>query len=291
MYVVAGVSGNTGKVAAETLLGQGARVRVLVRDAQKGEPWRARGAEVALAGLDDERALGAALTGASGAYLLLPPNYASSALLSDNEARTRVLGAAIAASGVPHVVLLSSIGAQHATGNGPIASLHVAERELPKAAPKARFTFVRAAYFAENVGSVLGVAKADGVLPAMFDPTARIPMVATADIGRVAARALVEGPPASATSVIELAGPRETSFDELAAAAGAALGKDVRAVHVPRAAVKGALVSAGLSDDLAGLYDEMTAGIDAGIVAFEGGAARHVRGAVDPRDVVRALLG
>ena len=42
MYVVAGVSGHTGKVAAETLLAQGKSVRVLVRDPAKGEPWRAR---------------------------------------------------------------------------------------------------------------------------------------------------------------------------------------------------------------------------------------------------------
>ena len=76
-YVVAGVSGNTGRVAAQVLLDAGERVRVVVRDAAKGEAWRAKGAEVAVADLGDASALAAALSGAKGAYLLLPPNMAS----------------------------------------------------------------------------------------------------------------------------------------------------------------------------------------------------------------------
>ena len=50
-YVIAGVSGNTGSVAAAALLDAGAKVRVVVRDAAKGAPWKARGAEVAVADL------------------------------------------------------------------------------------------------------------------------------------------------------------------------------------------------------------------------------------------------
>src|SRR5262245_15999011 len=74
MYVIAGVTGNTGSVAALTLLAAKQPVRVIVRDAAKGEPWKARGAEVAVASLDDRAALTRALTGATGAYLLLPPS-------------------------------------------------------------------------------------------------------------------------------------------------------------------------------------------------------------------------
>src|SRR5580704_14590954 len=73
MFAVAGVSGHTGRVVAETLLGQNKPVRVIVRDAAKGEDWKKRGAEVGLADLDDADALTQALRGASGAYLLLPP--------------------------------------------------------------------------------------------------------------------------------------------------------------------------------------------------------------------------
>ena len=49
MFAVAGVNGHTGKVVAETLLAQSVPVRVIVRDAKKGEAWKAKGAEVAIA--------------------------------------------------------------------------------------------------------------------------------------------------------------------------------------------------------------------------------------------------
>jgi uncharacterized protein YbjT (DUF2867 family) len=77
MFVVAGVTGNTGKVVAETLLAQKKPVRVLVRDEAKGAEWKRRGAEVVVAELDDAAALDRAFAGATGAYFLLPSLYAS----------------------------------------------------------------------------------------------------------------------------------------------------------------------------------------------------------------------
>lgn len=46
MYVVTGVTGNTGSVVAKALLDAGKQVRVVVRDAAKGKPFADRGAEV-----------------------------------------------------------------------------------------------------------------------------------------------------------------------------------------------------------------------------------------------------
>ena len=93
------------------------------------------------------------------------------------------------------------------------------------------------------------------------------------------------------TAIIELAGPREVSYDDLAAELSTILGKKVATVHVPRAGVKGALMQAGLGEDLAGLYDEMTAGVDAGLVAYEQQGARSQRGTIEPREVLTQLAG
>src|SRR5216683_397932 len=49
MFVVLGATGNTGSVAASTLLAQGKSVRVVVHNAAKGEAWKAKGADVAVA--------------------------------------------------------------------------------------------------------------------------------------------------------------------------------------------------------------------------------------------------
>jgi uncharacterized protein YbjT (DUF2867 family) len=130
MFAVAGVTGHTGRATAEGLLQHGERVRVIVREPAKGEPWKARGAEVALASLDDAVALTRALTGARGAYLLVPPAYGAPDLLGAQRVVTQALAAAVRQSDVGHVVFLSSIGAQHASGVGPVRSLHVSEQAV-----------------------------------------------------------------------------------------------------------------------------------------------------------------
>src|SRR5690349_6425184 len=212
MYAIAGVSGNTGNVVADTLLAQGKKVRVIVRDAAKGEPWKARGAEVAVAALEDTAALTRALAGVEGAYLLVPPRMGSSAPLEENRTVVTSLAAAVKAAKVPHVVLLSSIGAQHATGTAPVQSVHHAEEAL--AATGTALTAVRAAYFIENWASTLGML-AQGVVPTFLPADLAIPMVATKDIGRTAAAALIEG--GRGRQVIELSGPREYSSRDVAA--------------------------------------------------------------------------
>ena len=57
MFVVFGATGNTGSVAATTLLAQGKSVRVVVHSAAKGEAWKAKGADAIIADLEDRVAL------------------------------------------------------------------------------------------------------------------------------------------------------------------------------------------------------------------------------------------
>lgn len=288
IYAVAGVSGHTGSVVAETLLAQGKAVRVIVRDAAKGEPWKARGAEVAVAAVEDAAALTRALTGVAGAYLLLPPDMVSTTPLEDNAKRTQALATAIRASRVPHVVLLSSIGAQHATGTGPIRALHVAEQEIAKTGTA--LTALRPAYFQENWGSSLGML-AQGVLPAFVPVDLAFPQVATRDIGRTAAAALVEGIPAAGkTQIIELSGPRDYSAADVAAALTSITGRTVAAQSGPLEAVVPTFTSFGISAPMAELYREMYEGIINGRVAHEGGTARALRGSVGIDVTLRAML-
>lgn len=275
MYAIAGVTGHTGSVVAETLLSQGEPVRVVVRDAAKGDRWRARGAEVAVADLSDTEALTAALRGVDGAYLLIPPRVDLPDPLEHNRGVIGSIAGAVRAAKVPHVVLLSSAGAQHAAGTGPIVSLHLAEEELAKTG--AALTAVRAAYFVENWGAVLG-ALAQGVLPTFLPADVAVPMVATADIGRVAARALVEG--GTGRRVIELAGPRDYAPADLARSLG------VVAQEAPLDAVVPTFTSLGFSRGVAELFRELFAAIASGHVAF---TAQPTRGTVEAEAVLREL--
>jgi uncharacterized protein YbjT (DUF2867 family) len=285
MYAVAGATGNTGSVVARTLLDRGHAVRAIVRNPAAATGLAARGATVATASLDDPDQLARALEGMTGAYLLLPPSPTSRDLIRDGRRLAESLARAVTAARVPHVVLLSSIASQHAAGTGPIVTMHHAERAL--AATGAAVTFVRAAYFVDNVASLVPLARAEGVLPALFATDQRIAMVSTRDIGRVAAEALLA--PATGRRVIELAGPRDASFDDLASVLGELLRREVRAVRLPSEAVVPTLVQSGLSENLAALYREMSDGIASGLVAFEG-AVPVTRGTVGLREAVAGLV-
>src|SRR5262245_57459750 len=116
MFVVLGATGNTGNVVASTLLAQGKAVRIVVRSAAKGQVLSDKGADVVVADVEDGAALERALRGAEGAYVLLPPALSSSQVRVDNDRRAKNIAAAIGAAGVGHVVMLSSIGAQHPDG-------------------------------------------------------------------------------------------------------------------------------------------------------------------------------
>ena len=284
MFVITGVTGHTGAVVADTLLTAKAPVRVVVRDAAKGEPWRARGAQVVVADVGDAAALTAALRGAQAAYLLVPPRPTAAEPLADNRAVAAAQAAAVAAARVPHVVLLSSIGAQHADGTGPIVSVNVAERVL---APVTHLTAIRAAYFMENWAGALGML-GQGVVPTFVPRGLTMPMVATKDIGATAAAALLEGPRGDVR--VELAGPRDYSADDVAAILSTLTGRAIAASDAPLDAVVPTFTSFGMSPAVAALYRELYVGVAGGRVAFEGGAHRQLRGRVDLAAVLAPLV-
>jgi uncharacterized protein YbjT (DUF2867 family) len=287
MFVIAGASGNTGSVVAGELLDAGRNVRVLVRDPAKAKALADRGAEVVTGDLFDEAALARAAAGAEGLYLLSPPDARATDFVASRRLQMEAAIRASGKAGVGHVVLLSSIGAQHHSGTGPVVSVHNAEQALR--ATGLPVTFVRAAYFMANWAAVVPAAKQDGVLPSFIPATLSIPMVSTHDIGLAAARALLDGP--RGTRIIELAGPRDLSPEDVAAAVGRVLGRSIKVVEAPLEAVVPAFTSFGISENVAGLYREMYQAIRTGKLAWEGGAAELVRGRTTVEEVLAPLLG
>ena len=281
MFVIAGVTGNTGSVVANALLAKGEKVRVLVRDEKKGEPFRARGAEVAVASLEDGGAVARAVQGAKGVYALIPPDMQTEDPLGRGKRIADVWARAL--EGAEHAVFLSSIGAQHPSGNGPIAMLHEAEQRLRK--QPVPVTFLRAAYFLENWGSVLGAARGDGVLPTFQKPDTLTPMVATRDIGETATQLLLD--PAKAHRVVELVS-EDLTATEIAAIVGKLLGRPVKPIHVAGDAIVNTLTGFGISKATAGLFREMSEGIDNGRVAWE--TKSITRGNTTAETVLRTLL-
>ncbi|MDH5738905.1 MAG: NmrA family NAD(P)-binding protein [Nitrospira sp.] len=285
MFVVVGATGNTGSAVVETLLGSKQPVRVVVRSADKGASWKAKGAEVAVASLDDVQALAKAFDGAKGVYLLVPPNYGATAWLSEQQARMDKAAEAVKKSGVSHVVFLSSVGGQLPGGTGPIRAVHYGEGKLAGAVK--HLTILRPPYFMENWAPVIGAAKAQGGLPTFIAPQAKIPMIATKDIGRIGAEQLMAG--GRGQQIVEMAGPEEYSPNDAAAALSQLLGKTVTAQLAPLSAVVPTFKSFGFSDEAAALFEEMYAGFAKGAIGYEH-PAQLVRGRVTLTDAFKAMV-
>jgi uncharacterized protein YbjT (DUF2867 family) len=285
MFVVLGATGNTGSAVVETLLSKKQPVRVIVRSADKGAGWKAKGADVAVASLDDVPVLTKAFEGAKGVYLLVPPNYGAEAWLVDQRQRMDRAAEAVQKSGVEHVVLLSSVGGHLHGGTGPIRAASYGEHALGCIAK--RLTILRPCYFMDNWAPVIGAAKAQGVLPTFIAPQAKIPMISTKDIGRIGAEQLMTG--GYGKQIVEMAGPEEYSPDQAASALSQILGKTVTAQHAPLSAVVPTFKSFGFSDEAARLFEEMYTAFSKGAIGYEH-PDKLVRGTVTLDDALRTMV-
>ena len=266
MFVISGATGNTGSMAAQTLLDQGLPVRVIVRSEDKGAPWKAKGAEVAVADIMDTDAITKAVDGASGAYFMLPPDLTNDDFLGDSMRRAESIVKAASAARLPHAVILSSVGAQHGDRVGPIST--IAHMEKLFVAASIPLSAVRPGYFLENLHDVMPSVLHEGIYPSMILPLDhKIDMVATRDIGLAVADALVN-PPAEAHRVIELKGAEQYSAEDIAAALSKALARDIAAVAVPQSAWVDTLKEAGLSQQSAETMAEMHENINNGRIEF-----------------------
>lgn len=259
MYVIFGANGRAGGETARALIERSEPVRVVVRRREQGERWKALDVEVALASLDNAAEVSDALAGATAAFLLNPPPVASDPFAQATTIST-ALAEAVRRADLPRAVVLSSVGAQHASGTGVIATLHQLEACLAGTAPAT--AFLRSGYFVETWSEVAESAVSDGVLPSFLDLDQKIPMVSTADVGQAAARLMTEQ--WTGTRIVELGGINDWSAREVAAAFAEVLSRPVESIWVPPEQRSAMLAEAGLPAEvitaLLGMYEGITNG-------------------------------
>lgn len=286
MFVVSGATGNTGSIVAQTLINQGQPVRVIVRSEEKGEPWKTKGAEVAVAEITDTDAMAKALQGASGAFFLLPPDLTNEDFLGESLKRANAIVAAAKAARLPHAVILSSVGAQHLSRVGPISTIGHLERLF--VAANIPLSAVRPGYFLENIKDLMPAVLQDGVYPSMIQPLDfKIDMVATTDIGWTVADVLIN-PPSIQHRVIELKGAEQYSAEDIAAALSNSLDRQITPVAVPQEAWIETFKQSGLSRQSAETMAEMHENINNGRIAFLDPNAR--KASIDLASFVQTLV-
>jgi uncharacterized protein YbjT (DUF2867 family) len=284
MFAVLGITGNVGSETARNLLGAGKAVRALVRDEAKGAGWKKRGCEVAVADIHDADSLKNAFADVEGVFVLVPPVFDPKPDFSEAKSVAASLRSAIEAARPGKVVYLSTIGAQ-ATQENLLTQHTLIEKELRGLA--APITFLRPGWFMENAAWDVAPAREKGVIPSFLQPLDRkIPMAATADIGRVAAELLQETWPGS--RVVELEGPERVSPNDIAATFAMLLGKPVRMEVVPRASWEGLFRSQGMKNPEPRI--RMLDGFNEGWIEFESGEAGTRKGVVRLETVLKKLL-
>lgn len=260
---VLGATGNIGTALVHQLLAAGHRVTALARPSARLEALQAAGAAVKAGDVYDAAFLTEALRGADAAFLMIPPNVASPDVLGHMQQVGEAMAAAVRAAGLPRAVFLSSIGAELPAGTGPVVGVHRQEARL-NAIEGLTVAYLRPAYFMENLLANIGLIQHLGITGSATRPDVAFPMVATKDIAAKAAK-LLQADTLENHSVHYLLGPRNYSLPEVSAILGQAIARpELPYVPFSYDDAKGGMMQAGLSENMAALYIEMTQHLNEG---------------------------
>ena len=209
-YLITGATGDIGSRVVELLVRRGERPRVFVRDVHKARSRFADRVDIFVGDLAWPDSLRAALEGVDELFLV---NSGPAIPLRDELAAT-----AARATGVKHLVKLSSMDVQHGLAIG-------AWHERGEAAVRASgvpFTFVQPTGFMSNLLAWAPSIKAEGVVRSSTGDGRRA-FIHSDDIAAVAVMALTSC--AYDGESLPITGPEALSFAEVTARIGAAIGR------------------------------------------------------------------
>ncbi|BCH10800.1 nucleoside-diphosphate sugar epimerase [Mesorhizobium sp. 131-3-5] len=284
MYAITGVTGKVGGALARSLLAEGLPVRAVLRDAAKAAEWRRRGCDVALAEMDDAASLASAFREAVGVFILPPSEFDPEPGFPEAKRVIAAVTAALAEARPGKVVCLSTIGA-----DAPHENL-LTQRTLMEQALDGiglPVTFLRPGWFLENALWDIPSASDEGVLRSFLQPADRpLPMVATQDVGRLAAVLLQEN--WIGTRVIELEGPVRVSPNDLARAFATVLERPVKVETVPRESWEQIFRSQGTQNPLPRI--RMLDGFNEGWIEFSDQGRSAIKGTTTLDSVITNLV-
>ena len=235
------------------------------------------------ADINDATALAEVFKGVDGVFLLVPPNFDPSPDFREAYAVGTTLTAALQAARPDKVVYLSTIGAQ-ATRSNLLTQHTIIEQALRKLPMP--ITFLRPGWFMENSRWDIPSAKS-GTIYSFLQPLDKpVPMVATADIGSLAANLIQET--WNGHRVVELEGPHRVTPREIAATFAELLGRSVRLEAVPRATWESLFKSQGIKNPEPRI--QMLDGFNEGWIEFEGKEFGSRKGKVPLETVLRTLI-
>src|SRR5689334_21155119 len=235
--------------------------------------------------MDDAARLSAAFQGATGVFILPPSEFDPEPGFPEAKRVIEAVAAALTEARPGKVVCLSTIGAD-ASQENLLTQRTLLERSL--SGLDLPVTFLRPGWFMENALWDVAAARDEGVLRSFLQPADKaFPMVATKDVGRLAASLLRED--WRGTRVVELEGPARESPNGLAQAFAAALGRSVTVEIVPHENWESIFRSQGTRNSLPRI--RMLDGFNEGWMEFRDHGRSAVKGTTTLESVITELVG
>lgn len=254
-YIITGSTGHISKPVAQQLIAAGHDVTIITSSPDKAAEIESLGAKAAVGSVDDADFLKMAFAGADVAYLMIPPNFAVSdwpafmKLVADNYV------AALTASKIGRVVVLSSIGAHMGKGAGPVDGLAYLEQLLNKTEGISAL-YLRPSYFYYNLFQLAGMIKHAGITGSSQPASHRMLLAHTSDIANEAAKALLN--PDFAHGTVRYIASDERSWEEISKVLSEAVGKPgTPFVEFTDEQNLQGMLQAGLSQTIAEGYTQM----------------------------------
>jgi len=235
MILITASTGQVGSAALNALAETGSEVRALVRDSSVFTA--PEGVQVVQGDFDDDASIANALKGVT---VMLLAGRDSPASVSQHR---RVL-AQVRRAGVHHVVKLSAIGASPKSPVALMREHHEVDEDIRKG--PAAWTFLKPHLYMQNLLRAADTVRLEGVLAAPMGDV-RLPLIDTRDVG-VAVATVLRNPAAHVGKEYALTGPATVSYEEVAEALAAVVGRAVTYEAVAPAEYENRLRAAGVPD-------------------------------------------
>ncbi|MBN8836516.1 MAG: NmrA family NAD(P)-binding protein [Sphingobacteriia bacterium] len=255
-YVITGSVGHISKPLVENLVKAGHDVTVISSKNNNRSVIEQLGAKAIIGSVEDVDFLKQAFSNADAVYTMVPPNFGAANWKEWIGSIGNNYASAIAATGIQHIVNLSSVGAHLPEGCGPVSGLYFAEQALNKLAG-VHVKHLRPGFFYHNFLANIGMIQHMNLIGGNYgDASTNMVLVNPADIAAVAAEELLNLQ-FTGKSVRYIASDERTTGD-IAQILGTAIGKpDLPWINFSDEDTLKGMLQAGLPEEIAKNYTEM----------------------------------
>ena len=240
MLVITTPTGNTGRHVLQTLLEQGESVRIFLRDPARLDASTQERCEVVQGDLGNPADLMRALEGAEGVFFCVPQSPNPKDIRAYYRSFAAPFAKAAQAAGLQRIVAISGGDGSGSGFKGVGQALCEVEQTIAVTGIPARY--LRCGYFMENFFWMIQSIAHAGLFSLPVAGNVPIPFVAACDIGRAAARLLLDRS-WSGQDGIAAHGPTSLSCDQAAQIVSEVLGFPVRYQPISGADYKASLAS------------------------------------------------